>query len=82
MNLCTVCGEDFGSVSAFDKHRVGTFDYTFTQGLDMDPPRENGRRCLGVDEFEAKGFVRNARGTWSDAKKLESARRAFHPSRT
>lgn len=48
MNLCRGCGEDFGSVGAFDAHRVGVFDYTFEQGLALDPPVENGRRCLST----------------------------------
>lgn len=74
MNLCSGCGEDFGSVAAFDAHRIGTFAYTLENGLKLDPPREDGRRCLDIDEFPAKGFVRNARGAWSLEKALLAAR--------
>jgi hypothetical protein len=28
MNECTACGEDFGSVEAFDAHRVGKYPQT------------------------------------------------------
>jgi hypothetical protein len=51
MNLCRGCNRDFGSVSAFDAHRVGTHAYTFSEGLKQNPPRENGRRCLDVEEM-------------------------------
>ena len=72
MNLCSGCGEDFGSVQAFDKHRVGKHAYTFTQGLDNDV--EDGRRCLDLDEYEEAGLVKNKRGTWSIASGLAKAR--------
>jgi hypothetical protein len=62
MNLCRTCGEDFGSISAFDAHRVGKYEYTWS------PDREDGRRCLGVDELEDKGFRLNRRGAWSTSK--------------
>ena len=75
MNLCSACGEDFGGIGAFDAHRVGKHAYDFSEGLKMDPPREDGRRCLDVDEMEQQGFVRNARGSWSEEKTLVRARR-------
>ena len=66
MNLCRSCGEDFGSVTAFDAHRVGKHTYTFAEGLKMEPPREDGRRCLAVDEMLHSGrFTRNEYGRWS-----------------
>ena len=68
MNLCRACGEDFGSVKAFDAHRVGVHAYTYTEGLSRDPPRTDGRRCLSIDEMEAAQFVRNACGRWSLSK--------------
>lgn len=58
MNECSGCGLDFGSVSAFDAHRVGKFTYPW------DLEHEDGRRCLGVDEIEAKGWSRDSRGRW------------------
>lgn len=65
---------DFGSLGAFDAHRVGKHAYTSTEGLAMDPPREDGRRCLHVWELEAQGFALNGRGLWSIKRDLERAR--------
>jgi hypothetical protein len=33
-------------VSAFDNHRVGKHAYMHSEGLKLDPPVEDGRRCL------------------------------------
>ena len=84
MNLCTSCKTDFGSVTAFDAHRVGVHEYTFNEGLYMDPPREDGRRCLGEDELEAAThsdgsliFARRRDGRLTLRAGLESAQRAF-----
>ena len=46
LNFCRQCGRDFASGRTFDQHRVGVHDYTLAEGLRMDPPREDGRRCL------------------------------------
>ena len=51
LNLCTVCGEDFNSVGAFDAHRKGTFE-----PLD--------RCCLMPGEMLARGMAKNERGRW------------------
>jgi hypothetical protein len=64
MNLCVGCGLDFSTTGSFDDHRVGTHDYTWFEGLRMDPPREDGRRCLDVEEMEAVGWDHDARGRW------------------
>jgi hypothetical protein len=82
MNLCTVCGLDFGSVKAFDRHRVGVHDYLFSEGVRMDPPRFDGRRCLSESEMESLVsertgclvFSRNARGVWSMGEHVRGAR--------
>jgi hypothetical protein len=50
VNACADCGLDFASVTAFDRHRVGKHAYTYVEGLRLDPPRTDGRRCL--DEAE------------------------------
>jgi hypothetical protein len=65
MNVCGACGLDFGGIAAFDAHRVGRHEYTLAQGLQMDPPREDGRRCLDLDELLGLGFVQNAYGRWT-----------------
>jgi hypothetical protein len=64
LNLCVTCGLDFGSVSAFDAHRVGKHAYTFIEGMRMDPPREDGRRCLSLDELQERGWAEDSRGRW------------------
>jgi hypothetical protein len=66
VNACVPCGEDFSSVRLFDRHRVGLHEFTLSEGLRMDPPREDGRRCLATDEMAALGWERNARGQWFD----------------
>lgn len=77
LNYCRPCTHDFGSVSLFDRHRLGTHEYTFRQGLDRDPPAENGRRCLSIQEMETKGWELDDRGRWVDPEKVAQARRAF-----
>jgi len=55
MNLCTTCGEDFGSVESFDAHRVGNYPQrgpSEYEGSIEDWTPERGRRCLTVDEME------------------------------
>lgn len=68
MNFCATCEEDFGSVAAFDAHRVGKYlekgrsEYT---GSIEDWTPSKGRRCLSIPELEERGFVLNQRGRWS-----------------
>ena len=64
MNLCRRCGQVFGSVELFDRHRVGRHAYTF--GVGMELGREDGRRCLEVDEMGERGWTLNGRGRWVD----------------
>ena len=64
MNLCSSCGSDFGSVHAFDSHRVGKHTHTYLEGLDMSPSREDGRRCLDGGEMEDVGWARDQHGRW------------------
>ena len=47
--LCTTCGEEFLSVTGFDKHRVGPMDK---------------RRYLTPDEMPERGMRRNAKNWW------------------
>lgn len=60
-NFCTECGEDFGSVEAFDKHRVGEWS--------------TGRECISLNEFSKFGLVKNTRGCWSIEKNLKAVRK-------
>jgi len=50
---CATCGLPFNSVTAFDRHRIGSFE-----------DATNPRRCLTAPELTAKGFTRNAGGWW------------------
>lgn len=49
-NQCPGCGDYFNSVSAFDKHRTGTFGVS--------------RRCRTVEEMFGAGMARNMSGFW------------------
>jgi hypothetical protein len=85
MNLCTTCGEDFGSLEAFDAHRVGSYPQrgpSEYRGPTEAWAPDKGRRCLTVDEmesgsFRARQFVRNGRGRWSLEKRLNRSRESF-----
>jgi hypothetical protein len=77
MNLCRGCGEEFASVSAFDRHRVGLNAYLYAEGLTSDPPVEDGRRCLDVDELRSAGMEPDGRGRWCLVAKAEHARKRF-----
>ena len=59
MNLCGNCNLDFGSLRAFDRHRVGK------QAYDCSDDRPDGRRCLARGELRRAGFAQNSRGRWS-----------------
>jgi len=51
---CPTCGDYFGSVRAFDRHRVGPY---------ANPGQWRGaRRCLTEPEMIAAGWARNGRG--------------------
>ena len=72
MNYCRECEQNFGGITAFDAHRVGVHEYTYSEGAKMDPVREDGRRCLSLSELEGLAsedgsarFGRNKRGEWS-----------------
>jgi hypothetical protein len=56
VNVCAVCGEDFGSVSAFDAHRTGRHEHVFS------PQDPEGRRCFSAGELIRRGWTRDGRG--------------------
>jgi hypothetical protein len=77
VNECGACGEDFASVAAFDAHRVGRHAFTFAEGLRMEPPREDGRRCLHPVEMTERGIALNSKGRWQLIAKVLHAHRRF-----
>lgn len=62
LNLCRSCETDFSSVAAFDRHRTGTHEYTFLEGIELG--REDGRRCMDPDEMLEAGMEVDSRGRW------------------
>jgi hypothetical protein len=77
MNFCRGCGEDFASVAAFDRHRVGVHAYTFAQGLLVNPTVEDGRRCMDEEELYVVGMEIDSRGRWCITAEAERVRKAF-----
>jgi hypothetical protein len=61
-NYCRSCGEDFGGVTLFDKHRVAN---------------DGERRCLDDGEMKAKGWALNRYGRWVDRSKVHPRSRKF-----
>jgi hypothetical protein len=72
VNLCTACGQDFGSVELFDRHRVGKHAYTFAQGLERG--LEDGRRCLDSSEMDGAGWRLDSRDRWVDPSRSPAGR--------
>lgn len=64
---CPTCLEQFGSVRAFDRHRVGSFASPGTF--------QHHRRCLSPTEMLEAGWTRNPKGQWL----APDARRAGAP---
>jgi len=61
---CSACGLFFSGTSSFDQHRTGVHAYTVSEGLRMQPVRENGRRCLHPSEMAEAGMELDNRGRW------------------
>jgi hypothetical protein len=74
---CRSCGQDFSGTTMFDLHRVGVHEYTYSEGIAMTPMREDGRRCLSIDEVTDLGWALDERGRWCDPERVEAARAAF-----
>jgi hypothetical protein len=61
LNFCCTCGEDFSSLTGFDRHRVGKHEYLYDP---WDDSKLDGRRCLTTDEMLKKGWARDRNGRW------------------
>jgi hypothetical protein len=77
LNGCSGCRLDFASVDAFDRHRIGCYAFTYSEGLDFDIPHEDGRRCMDADEMLDAGFELDDRGRWRLAAAAERVRIRF-----
>ena len=77
LNQCGACGHDFTSLRLFDAHRVGRHEYTYAEGVVMEPMREDGRRCLSEPEMLAKGWQYDGKGRWNDPAASARARASF-----
>jgi hypothetical protein len=75
MNLCSDCEKDFANIEAFDAHRIGLHAYTFDAGLQLEPPRRDGRRCLGAEELSLKGWTTDGKGRWVHPRELRKRAR-------
>jgi hypothetical protein len=62
---CSACGERFNSAKTFDGHRVGPFSPI---------TRPTQRRCLSVEQMQAKGWLLNDAGFWISGKRPTVAR--------
>jgi hypothetical protein len=62
LNLCRACDTDFSSVAAFDRHRTGTHDYSFLEGVELC--HKDGRRCMDPDEMLEARMEVDAQGRW------------------
>ena len=61
-NYCRSCRTDFAGISAFDRHRTGTHEYLYVDGLDRGV--EDGRRCLDAGEMNDLGMDVDRNGRW------------------
>lgn len=50
---CTACGRLFGSLSAFDRHRVGKY-------------ADRSRRCMSAEEMVLSHLTADARNVYRD----------------
>jgi hypothetical protein len=69
-NGCGACRQDFTSLRLFEAHRVGD------HALDW-PEHDNGRRCLDIEEMQAKGWTQDEKGRWYDPAHRERANDYF-----
>lgn len=79
MNLCRGRGLTFGTLKAFDAHRIGSY------GEAIYKPSRTGkscqvvghlsptRRCMTLPEIQALGMTQERKGWWTLPKRLASS---------
>lgn len=66
---CTACGEYFNSVSAFDRHRLGSYQN-----------RGGQRRCRTWRELRSLGWAVSAAGFWIERPRIDNPPPRADPS--
>jgi hypothetical protein len=61
-NQCAGCGELFNSVSAFDKHRTGSYGVPDESNPNSYLPSK--RRCMNEEEMTKLDMEKNSAGFW------------------
>lgn len=72
MNGCRECGQNFTTVKAFDEHRTGFHAFTYSEGIKMEPQRDDGRRCMTFSEMTEFGWSQDNHGQWRYPRDWES----------
>lgn len=72
LNYCRSCGRDFAGVAYFDRHRTGTHEYSYSEGLALQPPKDDGRRCMNEDEMFEVGLQLISNEDKADSKRHRS----------
>lgn len=69
-NVCSACEIVFGSLGAFDMHRVGSYGEPIYEDSSTGKSRtvvgymKPARRCLTLEEIKALDMKQNDRGWW------------------
>ena len=71
LNQRGACGEDFTSLTLFDRHRVGKHELDY-------PEHEDGWRCLTLEQMQERGRQRDRKGRRQDPVQVERAPDAFY----
>ncbi len=68
-STCRACGEVFKSISAFDKHRIGSYGEPIYKNGNPETKKVLGytkptRRCMTKEEMLQAGMLQNDKGLW------------------
>lgn len=64
-STCAGCGLVFSSVSAFDRHRSGSYGVPIVQNGQVVGYTPEMRVCIVEEALRKKGMTQNAKGIWS-----------------
>ena len=81
-HFCAACGNDFNSLHAFDKHRVGSYGTAILDAKDRTIGYTRPeRRCMTIDEMIAAKMQRNQYGRWTGEAFPEELKRKYEGGR-